>query len=306
MSATLERARDALFKGLAENVLTFGKYTPKESKAKKTKAKSPKPEKIIAASNADYGNRASLEISNSVADSIIKIRKFKRKLPAQTLGDQFEKLVATYLKSTFLPLAHLRPGKWDVMHVAKRSDQAVANCEQYAHLEDLAKFCAAHKELAASLGNDYAISPDVIVTREPESDEVIDQMGPYLGAGLADRAPMRSKVNKRPILHACISCKFTLRSDRSQNARSEALNLIRNRKGRTPHIVIVTAECLPSRLASLALGTGDIDCLYHISLPYLIKAVKDSNHSDAQDMLDTMLKGRRIRDISDLPLDLVV
>ena len=97
-----------------------------------------------------------------------------------------------------------------------------------------------------------------------------------------------------------------MRSDRSQNARSEALNLIRNRKGRTPHILVVTAECLPSRLASLALGTGDIDCLYHIALPELERAVNSLDHPDAQDLLGTMLVGRRIRDISDLPLDLAV
>ncbi len=37
-------------------------------------------------------------------------------------------------------------------------------------------------------------------------------------------------------------------SDRAQNTRSEALNLIRNRKGRLPHIVVVTEEPSPSRL----------------------------------------------------------
>ena len=177
-------------------------------------------------------------------------------------------------------------------------------CEQYAHLGDLAKFCLEHRELAAALGNDYAISPDVIVTRNPETDKVIDSGGSFLANGLAMRSPLRESVNQLPILHACVSCKFTLRSDRSQNARSEALNLIRNRKGRTPHIVIVTAECLPSRLASLALGTGDIDCLYHIALPELIAAVDRLDFPDAKDMLDTMIAGRRIRDITDLPLDL--
>lgn len=72
------------------------------------------------------------------------------------------------------------------------------------------------------------------------------------------------------------------------------------------HIVIVTAECLPSRLASLALGTGDIDFLYHIALPELIDAVDRLDFPDAKDMLDTMISGRRIRDITDLPLDLAV
>ncbi len=69
-----------------------------------------------------------------------------------------------------------------------------------------------------------------------------------------------------PILHASVSAKWTMRSDRAQNSRTEALGLIRNRKGHLPHIVVVTGEPLPSRLASLALGTGDIDCMYHFAL----------------------------------------
>ena len=107
-------------------------------------------------------------------------------------------------------------------------------------------------------------------------------------------------------MHASISCKWTLRSDRAQNARAEALNLVRNRKGHLPHVVVVTCEPLPSRLASLALGTGDIDCVYHFALPELMKTVEDAGFSDAQDMLAIMVNGKRLKDISDLPLDLAV
>jgi hypothetical protein len=296
MPATLELARKEFFKCLAEKALTFGTYT----KGKGTAAS-----KVVAASNADYNNRTSLEVSNAVVEALVGSRMAK-KLPGQTLGDVFEKCVAGFLRSTFLELSHRRPGSWSVDHITTRSEQAVIGCEQYAHLGDLATFCLQHRELAASLGNDYAISPDVIITRQPEPDELIDSRGRFLSPGHAGRSPLRKSVNSLPILHACVSCKFTLRSDRSQNARSEALNLIRNRKGRTPHIVIVTAECLPSRLASLALGTGDIDCLYHIALPELIKAVNDLDLPDSKEMLETMISGRRIRDITDLPLDLAV
>jgi len=105
--------------------------------------------------------------------------------------------------------------------------------------------------------------------------------------------------------HASISCKWTIRSDRSQNTRTEALNLIRNRKGKTPHISCVTAEPMPTRLASLAMGTGDIDCVYHMALRELIASVKESGNEDQGDMLDTLVDGKRMRDISDLPFDLV-
>lgn len=227
MNATLETARKELFENLAEKALTFGTYKVGKGAAAR---------KVEAASNSDYGNRASLEISNAVVEAIVG-KKVAKKLAGQTLGDIFEKSVAQFLKSSFLHLNHLRPGKWSIDHITTRSESAVIACEQYAHLEDLTRYCLEHRELAASLGNDYAI---------------------------------------------------------------------RNRKGRTPHIVIVTAECLPSRLASLALGTGDIDCLYHIALPELIESLDKLDFSDAKDMLDTMICGKRIRDITDLPLDLAV
>ena len=107
-------------------------------------------------------------------------------------------------------------------------------------------------------------------------------------------------------MHASISVKWTIRSDRAQNSRTEALNLIRNRKGHLPHIVVVTAEPVPNRLASLALGTGDIDCVYHFALYELIDSVSRFGNDEAKDTLETLLEGRRLKDISDLPLDLCV
>ena len=118
-------------------------------------------------------------------------------------------------------------------------------------------------------------------------------------------AAIRASNGGLPLLHASISAKWTIRSDRSQNTRAEALNLIRNRKGHLPHVVAVTAEPLPSRLASIALGTGDIDCVYHFALPELQRAIDDANASDAAEMLRIMVEGHRLKDISDLPLDLV-
>jgi hypothetical protein len=70
--------------------------------------------------------------------------------------------------------------------------------------------------------------------------------------------------------------------------------------------VIVTAEPMPTRLASLALGTGDVDCVYHIALNELQSALEALNNEDQIDMLSTLITGRRLRDISDLPFDLAV
>ena len=117
---------------------------------------------------------------------------------------------------------------------------------------------------------------------------------------------IRKSNGGKPLLHASVSAKFTMRSDRAQNSRTEALNLIRNRKGHLPHIVVVTAEPMPNRLASLALGTGDIDCVYHFALYELIRAVAEEGSEDGIETLETLVQGKRLKDISDLPLDLAV
>ena len=70
--------------------------------------------------------------------------------------------------------------------------------------------------------------------------------------------------------------------------------------------MVVTGEPLPSRLSSLALGTGDIDCVYHFALYELIDAVKDTGAEDSVEILKILVEGKRLRDISDLPLDLAI
>jgi hypothetical protein len=61
---------------------------------------------------------------------------------------------------------------------------------------------------------------------------------------------------------------------------------------------------MPTRLASIAMGTGDLDCTYHAALPELLKAVEEIQNESQEDMLKTLVDGRRLRDISDLPFDL--
>ena len=165
------------------------------------------------------------------------------------------------------------------------------------------------KILISALGGNYIVKPDIIVARIPLKDEEINQCEPVLKEedALAIHTPLRlaNHVDKvLPILHASISCKWTTRNDMVQNTRTEALNLIRNRKGHLPHVVVVTAEPLPMRIAALALGTGDMDCIYHIALHELKQAVVECDNEDQLEMLNLMVDGRRLRDISNLPFDL--
>lgn len=255
-------------------------------------------------SNADSSNATSKKIAKGIAD-LLKAKTGER-IAGQTSGNQFESICADFVRETFLKLKHLRPGTWKVHQVAGRKRLKIARYEQYKHLAALDSAAKKNAELAAALGNDYTIAPDIVIERETENDESINKPELLVDDNVATYASLRKQNNDLPLLHASISCKWTIRSDRAQNARSEALNLIRNRKGHLPHVVVVTAEPTPSRLASIALGTGDIDCVYHFALYELQQTVKELNMNDAADLLDVMIKGKRLKDISDLPLDLAV
>lgn len=252
--------------------------------------------------NADGSNTASREIAWELF-KLIGFKPIYGRISGQTAGNLFEQITKDFLEESFSLLNHIRPGKW-----IYSINTAISNFDQYKDLAEIEKVVKNNRELATTLGKDYVISPDIIIGREPISDNEINQDQKLINKTdfAAKLTPIR-KVNNtipKPILHASISCKWTLRSDRAQNTRTEALNLIRNRKGKLPHIVAVTAEPTPIRIASLALGTGDIDCVYHFALDELKSSIEKIKNEDQMDMLDMLIEGRRLRDISDLPFDL--
>ena len=183
--------------------------------------------------------------------------------------------------------------------------KAISLFDQYAHLDELRILANASKELKTHLGNDYLIKPDIVIIREPETDESINANALLVDNSIATQTPLRQANGAYATLHASVSCKLTIRSDRVQNTRSEALNLVRNRKGRLPHIAAITAEPLPGRIAAIALGTGDIDCVYHFALKELVEVLQEQER-ETLELVETMMDGKRLRDISDLPLDLVL
>lgn len=268
------------------------------------------------ASNGDSGQKFSATLSHMLAEHIasklgINVPVLNKKREGQSLGNDFEILCEEFIRTNFLSMGHIRPGSWVVEKVAGRSEDKVSKYAQYSHLAELKRLAEENTGLASFLGHGYTVAPDVIIARKPEPDSVING-GPtnLVDNTIATRSTLREANYPtgmaEEILHASISCKFTMRSDRAQNTRTEALNLLRNRKGRSPHIVSVTAEPLPSRISSLALGTGDLDCVYHFALFELRELLENSDWDDALEQLNIMIEGKRLRDISDLPLDLAV
>lgn len=262
------------------------------------------------ASNADTSSRGSKAIARQIVDILVEEQhhavSIVDKISGQTLGKQFEKLTMEFLRETFPRLQNLRPGKWTVLQLGNNNKLKTSDFAQYEHLAYLNALTTQNAQLAAALGNDYLVAPDVVVYRDLYEDSEINADQLIVDDEICKMADIRKSNGGKPVLHASVSAKYTMRSDRAQNSRTEALNLIRNRKGHLPHIVVVTAEPMPNRLASLALGTGDIECVYHFALYELIRVVKEVGSEDAVETLETLVQGKRLKDISDLPLDLSV
>lgn len=226
---------------------------------------------------------------------------------AQGTGSTFETILRDFLNAGFelLSSAGIAAAK-DI--VAQKSG-SVYRFDQYSHLATVKKALIRDPPLEMVFGRDYGIKPDIVVYRKRH--DPIELGGRQLSQGTAELTPFfadaRHANPKAPVLEAIVSCKLTIRSDRVQNIRPEAANAVRTRKGSTPRIVAVTAEplCGGGRLESIALGTGDVDCVYHSGLPELETAMLNANRNVESGKLKNLVEGRRLRDVSDLLFDLL-
>ena len=168
-------------------------------------------------SNADKHSKSSVGIAVGIMERL-GAEAVGGRLAGQMAGSQFEEICKEYLRATFPCLAHIRPGEWEISKgIGGRS--AIAQFDQYEHLAALDAASKENPALAAALGSDYLIKPDVVVIRFPETDETINSSRMLVDEAHARLTPLRRVNSDLPILHASVSCKWTLRSDRAQNAR---------------------------------------------------------------------------------------
>jgi NgoMIV restriction enzyme len=212
---------------------------------------------------ADVDNAESLRIGAGVLAELGIPAGVASPVPMDT-GGPLEQAVHDHL-GTVLP--HLQPDRWWV--VARGA--VITQFDQYAHLSEVDRLVRANPELRITVGTDYLIRPDVTVA--------LRNVGTASGL---------------PPLHAALSCKWTIRSDRVQNIRHECLQMIRHRRGRQPHLVTVTAEPLPSRLASIARGTGEVDGVYHVAYDALAASVAAHANQDQADAWREVVGQRRV------------
>lgn len=212
---------------------------------------------------ADADNAESMRIAAGVLDEMGVTGNEASDVPKDP-GGPLEQAVCDHLAGR---LPSLRPDR--VWLVARGA--IITQFDQYAHLSQVDKLVRANPELRITIGTDYLIKPDVTVA---------------LG-NVATASGL-------PPVHAAISCKWTIRSDRVQNIRHECLQMIRHRRGRQPHLVTVTAEPLPSRLASIARGTGEVDAVYHVAYDALHASVEGYANPQQKDAWREVVGQRRL------------
>jgi hypothetical protein len=229
----------------------------------------------FAPNTADTNSAVSVALAGAVLDELGVPRGVASGVENPQSGRPLELAVAGTLQHDLPELDPRR--KW----IIDKASHQITEFLQYNHLKKVDQLVKANAELRTTLGTDYLIKPDVVV-------------------GLPGRHP-----GEPPFLHAAISCKWTIRSDRVQNIRHENNQMIRHRRERLPHLITVTAEPLPSRLAAIARGTGEVDAVYHIAYDALDKAVGSlyANKQLSGDQFDAWYEVTdqgRVRPYSDL------
>jgi len=182
--------------------------------------------------SADSGNKASIKIAWGIVRRLGCSINYEG-VQEQTAGDLFEEITRNFLERAFSLLHHLRPGKWHYS-TAQTAISGFVPYDHLAHLDDLIK---KYPDLKSALRGDYIVKPDIIITRAPIPDDEINRPLELVTPKnqYARLTPLRESNHPkiRPILHASISCKWTIRSDRAQNTRTEALNL--SKRAPPPH-----------------------------------------------------------------------
>lgn len=222
---------------------------------------------------ADRDNQPSVRIASGLLEAL-GVPADREGVPGATGGRLLEEGVQQELRTE---LPRLVPER----HWMVDRHRRVTEFAQYQHLARLQALIEQDESrtLSAEIGREYIIKPDVTVA--------------LTAAG-------------ELLLHAALSCKWTIRSDRVQNIRHEAVILTRHRRGRQPHIVALTLEPLPSRLASIARGTGEIDAVYHLALSDLRAVVADVAPGGQLDTLEELVSQQRLFDFSELAAVLAV
>ena len=119
--------------------------------------------------NADGDSKISVKIAWGITN-LITNKPLYGDISGQEAGHIFEQLTKEYIEETFELLSHLRPGHWKYS-----THTEISKFDQYRDLASLDSLIKTNKELASTLGQDYLISPDIVISREPVDDDTINK-----------------------------------------------------------------------------------------------------------------------------------
>jgi hypothetical protein len=200
--------------------------------------------------------------------------------------------------------------------------------QQYRHVGALADIEIEPSRVYAKAWNRLAREVRKRITSPPAVAEHAEQMLQDVEAAVAAEVEKRRRAieevgaesllkldvtvsepntGRLPELQIGLSLKWSLRTDRAQDCRSQGAKLSALRRGRMPHFAAVTMEPRPYMLNLLGGGSGDVDCVYHLDLPALTAAI-DEVYGSKHDKTSVRTLGtfrrlvdqRRLRDYDEL------
>ncbi|CAM5420223.1 hypothetical protein SXANM310S_06291 [Streptomyces xanthochromogenes] len=244
--------------------------------------------------------------------------------PQQAVGNLMASQMASDLQS------HLAPG---APHLAVVPEKPFTSFEQFSHLNagrelrgdmaadviravnELQRFSAApgfEGDLRATINIHLNQIRAEIQQAEERRRQLLNLLGEEsllkldITVSRAVGSPLTGQ-DTLPHLIAGLSLKWTLRTDRAQDCRSQGSKMAALRRGRMPHFAAVTMEPRPSMLALLGKGSGDVDCVYHLNLPALDSAIEEycsgtqrKPRMAMRDNFKRLCEHRRIRDYDEL------
>lgn len=264
---------------------------------------------------SDASDKLSVEVGEALFD-ILKVSRIRSGEKDEPTGGQLATAVAADLLERF-------PS--GVGGIEVRPEGKLFDFEQYRHVGVIRnvkagrskEFARAWKRLTTHVRG-RAAPPDVdrveamILAVERAANEsdarlrrLLDELGEESLLGL-DLTVSRSGLEGRlPTLEAGLSLKWSLRTDRAQDCRSQGAKMSALRRGRMPHFGVVTMEPRPYMLNLLGGGSGDVDCVYHLDLPALTEAVetvysRGIKRIQGRDQFRRLVDQRRIRDYDEL------
>ncbi|MGH1564729.1 NgoMIV family type II restriction endonuclease [Mumia sp. DW29H23] len=151
-----------------------------------------------------------------------------------------------------------------------------------------------------------AAEVDAAVAKESDARRILlEEVGEESLLNLDVTASRQRPGPKTPSLEIGLSLKWSLRTDRAQDCRSQGAKMASLRRGRMPHFAVVTMEPRPYMLNLLGGGSGEIDCVYHLDLPALRSAVEQTCRGRPRrratlDTFNRLVAQRRLRDWDEL------